>query len=293
MPTQDEVRRADHTQFFTFQNPDDYYPDWRGFYERALHERDSVRARFSHENSLKYGDHPFQLANVYFPEEVSGAPVIVYFHGGRWREGHPDHYDHLAAPWVEAGAVFISCGYRLEPSNSIADGIDDAMRAVAWAAANATRFGGDPDRIWVSGHSAGGHLAAMVAMTDWDETPLPAGGRVTGAICMSPPVDLRVRMVNSPEAEELSPALRVTKSPPHVIVSFGDPEPNKKSEDTRFLTDQGQLLVSALTEFGAPPTSVVLPDSDHIDTATAFSDRSTSLFTTAYSAIFPEGEHQP
>lgn len=290
MPEPDQVRPADHTGFFTYRNPHDYHPDWAGFYDDALRRRDDVRRRLSHDVALKYGEHPFQLANVYHPENATAAPVIVYFHGGRWREGHPDHYDHFAEPWVEAGAVFISCGYRLEPEYTIGDSIDDAMRAVTWAAANAARFGGDPTRITVAGHSAGGHLAAMLTMTDWDQTPLPENGAMTGAVCMSPPTDLRVRMLEGPEAARYSPALRVTKAPAHVVVSFGEPEPNKKAQDEHFFADQGRLLVAALTDKGASPVTVTMPHTDHVATAAAFADTSSDLFTAARSAIFANGE---
>ncbi|MGH3628492.1 MAG: alpha/beta hydrolase, partial [Sciscionella sp.] len=147
------------------------------------------------------------------------------------------YYYYVAEPWVDAGAVFVSCGYRLQPRHGIAATVDDAARAVDWVRQCAHRYGGDPHRITVAGHSAGGHLTAMVTMTDWPAAHPLQDGSVTGSICMSTPVDLR--SLTPADADAVSPAFRVNRAPERVVVSFGDPEPNKKDADDRYLAGQG------------------------------------------------------
>ena len=98
--------------------------------------------------------------DVSSPEGAKGAPVIVWFHGGGLTGGGKDTPREL----LESGAVVVGAGYRLSPEVKVETIIDDAACAVAWVFANIEKYGGDPDRIYISGHSAGGYLVSMIGL---------------------------------------------------------------------------------------------------------------------------------
>lgn len=93
-----------------------------------------------------------------YPEDKKGYPVVVWFHGGGLEGGHR-HY-----PKLPADIAVIAVGYRLHPKVDVPVFIEDAAAAVAWTVKNIAKYGGDPDKVFVSGHSAGGYLTAMVGM---------------------------------------------------------------------------------------------------------------------------------
>ncbi|MBN2320965.1 MAG: alpha/beta hydrolase [Acidobacteria bacterium] len=108
------------------------------------------------------GDIP---ARIYVPSGEEPLPVLLYFHGGGWVLGDLESSDGLCRILANAaGCIVVSVDYRLAPEHPFPAAIDDAYYATEWAAANAPVFGGDPSRIAVCGDSAGGNLAAVVAM---------------------------------------------------------------------------------------------------------------------------------
>ena len=137
-----------------------------------------------------YGDEPGEQLDV-FPAKASGAPVLVFIHGGYWRSLDKSDHSFVAPAFVKAGAMVVVPNYALCPAVGIEQIALQTTRALAWVWRNAARFGGDPARIIVVGHSAGGHLAAMLLACRWTEVGADLPARLlAGAMSLSGLFDL-------------------------------------------------------------------------------------------------------
>lgn len=114
---------------------------------------------------IAYGDGPRRKLDVYRPRDVkAGAPVVVFFYGGNWVAGERGDYAFVGRALASRGIVTVIADYRLHPEVSYPDFLKDAAQAVAWAQKSAAQYGGNPQRLYVMGHSAGAYNAAMVAL---------------------------------------------------------------------------------------------------------------------------------
>ncbi len=143
------------------------------------------RKRYLHRGSIRYGDNPAQLLDVWrLPELPPGpAPVLLFVPGGAWVQGTRVLQGHtLLAHLVKRGWVCLTMDYRVSPLHRWPRQIADVNAAIAWARAHAGRFGGDPDFVTIAGCSAGGHLAALAGLTPGDPAfrgELPDGADTT------------------------------------------------------------------------------------------------------------------
>ena len=115
--------------------------------------------------NLAYGPLPRQQLDVYAPKGHAGlSPVVVFFYGGNWSSGERADYAFVGHALASRGYVAVIADYRLYPQVHYPEILQDAARAVAWTALEVRRYGGDPARLFVMGHSAGAYNAAMVAL---------------------------------------------------------------------------------------------------------------------------------
>ena len=144
------------------------------YLEQAMAWSDQVRAATRVALNLPYGDDERQKLDVYMPDDASVtlAPVLMFMHGGYWVIGHKDLLGFMAPAITPAPAVLVSVGYRLAPGAKYPQQVDDCRAALRWVYDHIADYGGDPDRIYVGGHSAGGHLAAMLTLQRTQRTAL-------------------------------------------------------------------------------------------------------------------------
>lgn len=149
-----------------------------------------ARARSDCRLDLRYGDGPSETLDLFLPARP-GAPVLVYLHGGYWRALDKSDFSFVAPAFTQTGALVAVPNYALCPVVSIEDITWQMVRALQWLFQHAAQYDGDPQRIAVVGHSAGGHLAAMMLSCRWKQVDeaLPAQ-LVSGAMSISGLFDL-------------------------------------------------------------------------------------------------------
>ncbi len=117
------------------------------------------------QSALAYGSNARHKLDIYAPDNASGStPVIVFFYGGNWVKGERDDYAFIGRALASRGIMAVIPDYRLYPEVRYPDFLDDSAQAVAWTTREIARYGGDPKRVFVMGHSAGAYNAAMVAL---------------------------------------------------------------------------------------------------------------------------------
>jgi acetyl esterase/lipase len=113
---------------------------------------------------LAYGTDPRQRSDIYAPRRAQNRPVVIFWYGGSWTQGSKASYRFVGTTLAERGFVAVLPDYRLYPQVTFPAFDEDGARAVAWVEQHIKEFGGDPRRIVLMGHSAGGHTAAFLAL---------------------------------------------------------------------------------------------------------------------------------
>jgi len=285
MPTRPTPRRAQIDQFFTCQHPEQFRIDWRGFYQRAEARTDALRSHWQHDLDVSYGTSERQRLDLYLPNArpAGGWPVLIFLHGGGFREGDPALYGYLAEAFLARGIAFISAGYRLTPEAFLPDTFADVENALAWCVANLPARGVDVGRLALSGHSAGAILTAHLAVRhDWlDERSLPkdlikAAIPISGIYDFTDPTAGREFLAPESDRAAASPLLRFTDAaPPPILVAYGSDEnqPTYASDSKR--------LVEAARAHGGRAELLELGGMTHADTADALGEPSSALFQSA------------
>jgi acetyl esterase/lipase len=148
------------------------------------------RAGLTVTHDVAYGALPRQKLDIYRPDGAGPAPVVVFFYGGSWNSGNKAMYPFVAATLARQGNVVVVPDYRLYPQVRFPAFLHDCAKAVAWTLGHVREIGGDPDRVFLMGHSAGAYNAVMLGL---DPAYLAAAGtsraNIAGVIGLAGPYD--------------------------------------------------------------------------------------------------------
>lgn len=210
---------------------------------RFAEESNAARAEIPCRLDLPYGGHPGERLDVFPAERATPAPIHVFIHGGYWHRLDKKDFSYVARALVPAGVATVVINYALMPTVTMAELVRQCRASIAWVHAHAASFGGDPGRITISGHSAGGHLVAMLLATDW---PAFAGLRpdvVKAGVAISGLYDLEpirlcylnaVLALTPDDARVHSPTLLTPKHASPLLLPLGaleGPEYHRQSEE--------------------------------------------------------------
>lgn len=253
-------------------------PEAEAYAERALDLSRAGAEQCDVSFDLPYGPHRRQRLDVYRPAQPppGSVPVIVFAHGGAWTHGHKEWMGLLGPVVTSHPAILVSVSYRLSPDDRYPRPFEDCLAALGWVHENIATHGGDPDRIFVGGHSSGGSLYSLVTLRRdaLRESGLPA--TVVKGCC---PISTRFNLVfgdpapdtvearhkalifeRDEDAESASPIHHLEGNRVPFLLSYG-------SRDMPSIIENNDQMFAALHEQGSPVERLVLEGYDHFDTA--------------------------
>ncbi len=223
--------------------------------------------------SFSYGPNPRQVLSVYKPVSEAGAtPVVIFFYGGFWRTGKREDYQFVGQSLAARGILTIIPDYTLFPAGSYPTFLDDAAAAVGWAHSHASSYGGDPNRLFLMGHSSGAYMAVMLALdpeylSHVNLTP----GNLAGVVGIAglyrvdhAPADIAPVFVDIHDPDQADPARWVTGKNPPMLLMVGSHDETVDSSNT---IDLDKLIESK----GGRSRLITYPDLGHIGIMLPFS----------------------
>jgi len=224
------------------------------------------RSGYRVEENVAYGAAPRQTLDIYTPDHLTAkAPVILFFYGGSWQTGRKEDYLAFGESFATKGIVVAIADYRVYPEVRYPDFLKDGAAAFAYVHAHIAEYGGDPDRIFLAGHSAGAYIAAMLAA---DPRYLDEAGanlsQVRGVIGIAGPYDFLpltdptlITIFGGAHREDTQPITYIDGKRPPMLLATGD-------ADTTVGPGNTARFAAKLRSFDSPVEARVYPGISHV-----------------------------
>lgn len=258
----------DQVELDAAYNQDAYVPNATQIRERFAGDSDETRARIGQPERVAYGPSEIEKLDIYRVKR-KGAPIHIHIHGGAWRRGSAAASGFLAENFVATNAHFVVPDFVWvqDAGGNLTVMADQVRRSIVSVYQNAASFGGDPKKIHLSGHSSGGHLAAVALVTDWDrDFGVPSDVIKTG-MCISGMYDLKAVGLSSRNSyvkfddameQALSPQRHTDKLNVPIVVAYGTCE-------TPEFQRQNREFAAAVHSAGKPVELLIRKNYNHFE----------------------------
>ena len=273
-----------YREFTTQEELDEQYnvaaavDDFEVYVDRFVERSRETRERLDRHLDVSYGPTVAEQLDI-FPAERADAPVFLFIHGGYWRRLSSKEFSFVANGPVSAGVTTAVLNYALCPDVTIDEIVRQTRAAVVWLSENAERYGGDGDRIHVAGHSAGGHLAAMLTTTDWTDDYGRSPGILDSVCTISGLFDLQPfpytwlqpkLQLTWGQVRRNSPIDHIPDEAPPLTVTYGGEEPPE-------MRRQSEDFLAAWRDEGLDGRHLPQPDENHFTAVEGFLDSDSRL----------------
>jgi arylformamidase len=245
-----------------------YEPDIDQLSAKLKSDSDVVRSHLGNPRRIAYGKKDIEKLDIYRTDRPN-APILFFIHGGRWRVAIAHDYGFPAETFVRSGVHYVAPDFDWVQNvgGDLHVLVAQIRNAIAWVHRNAASFGGDPSRIYVCGHSSGGHLAGVAMTSDWSDLGLPPDV-IKGGVLLSGIYDLKAVRISNRSSyvkiddkteNELSPQRHLDRLNAPLVVMYG-------TRETPEFQRQSREFAAAVKAAGKPVETIVAENYVHMET---------------------------
>jgi arylformamidase len=276
---QGDSMTKDAAYYESAYNPRLAVPDFASHFERWRRKAKEARDVLSGYLDVPYGPHPMQKVDIFRAKGHSRA-LLVFIHGGYWRALDKSDHSFVAVPFVERGVTVALINYALCPAVHVQDIVLHVLQGCAWAYRNGNNFGAPDGKLFVAGHSAGGHLTAMAMAAQWSKfsPDLPAkvvqaGLPLSGIfdvepIMHTPSINVDVRLTPA-EVKRVSPAFLPPATDAPLYTAVGGKEQEGFHHQHQLIRSRWKAVAK---------DALPCPDDNHFTILDRFADPDSALF---------------